>query len=67
MTKKRYKKLMRALLTRMHIDESCKNKKEITALYRSLRDRGCFKEGKPTTSYQAVWDALEPLRKMYGM
>lgn len=73
MTAKRYKKLLRALVTKTHEhgkELGGKGMDGIGRFYKRL-DMTCGVTEEfhkdPTLSYQSNWDALKPWRDMYGM
>ena len=63
MTRKRWKKLMWALLTKMCIDRGVKITGDMYKYYRDLR----FTDFHGVKSYAEAWDPLLPIRNSYGM
>ena len=76
MTRKRYQKLGRALITRI-VQQSCKNgdpmiKKAISSIRRFENLKligGKWSDGSKAgaPSYQEMWDSMKSVREMYGM
>lgn len=70
MTKKRYIKLARALMTRMHVvgreNGAGFPKGSMGHIYANIRDMDGTKLEK-FKSYQEAWDSIKPARDIYGL